>query len=232
MFFEGLRKTLNDLVFTKKRRKAKEQSRKEFRERVYEALVKRLEQFEFSLSEINRPILAVFDSFEELQFHNANKILLETIQEISQHIPRIRPIFVGRAEINYKKVNFDPIRLESFDQESAENYLKNLGIKDASFRNRIYHNLGGSPLTLQLAAILAKKEGIAGEKEVSTEQLGQFFQDLEYSTIQGELVKRNLDHVHDRNVRKIAIPGLLVRNVNEEVIQKILAETMRFRKNQ
>jgi len=225
--FEVLNGILDDLVFNKRRYTSKENSSDSFRNMIYRKLLDRLKHLDLDLGMIDRPILAVFDSFEELQYRGANKTefhtFLETIKEICEHVPRIRPVFVGRSEIEFKEVEFETINLTSFDKKSATAYLSKLEIKNTELREKIYHNFGGNPLTLQLAASLAKQEGLADAKRISIDRMGQLFKNLDESSIQKELVTRNLDHIHNADVRKIAMPGLLVRKVNPVVIQKILA---------
>lgn len=163
------------------------------------------------------PILVVFDSFEEMQYRATSEQLFSFftfIQEVSELIPRIRPIFVGRAEIDgsFGGFTFETLTLTEFDKDSASAYLERMKVNDSTTREFIYDNFGGIPLMLLLASNVYKKEQVD-------------FQDKE--KIIGKkweyLVTRILGHIHNEKVKKIAIPGMLVRNISPEVILHILA---------
>ena len=166
-----------------------------------------------------KPIMVVFDSFEEMQYRASTTELFtfyKFIQEISEKFPRVRPIFVGRSElyIGVDSFEFDQMEIKEFDAASANSLLEKAGVEDEKTRGFIYKNFGGNPLMLTLATDLANRKG--GFDFNNTEEIkGKKWQ---------YLVKRILGHIHDSDVRKIAIPGMLVRFINPEVIIKILAE--------
>lgn len=164
-----------------------------------------------------RPILVVFDSFEEMQYRASDSELFTFytfIKEISEKLPRVRPIFVGRAELDIgtRDISFETLEINDFDPASANALLLKSGIEDQKTRGFIYENFGGNPLMLTLATDLAKKEGFDLKNPEKIK--GQKWQ---------YLVRRILGHIHDDEVRKVAVPGMLVRFVNPEVIQKVIA---------
>ncbi|WP_111707723.1 NACHT domain-containing protein [Lutibacter citreus] len=166
-----------------------------------------------------KPILVVFDSFEEMQYRASSTELFtfyQFISEISEKFPRIRPIFVGRSElyIGVDNFKFDLMEIKEFDADSANSLLEKTGVSDKETRNFIYDNFGGNPLMLTLATDLAKRDGGFNFKN-KEEIKGKKWQ---------YLVRRILGHIHDDDVRKIAVPGMLVRYLNPEVIIQVLAE--------
>lgn len=184
-----------------------------------------LPNYESDLSTIKTPILVVFDSFEELQYRANRTELLNfftTIRQVAEHLPRIRPVFIGRAGIDENRVNtsFEEVILTSFDAESADAILQMYGISDAEVRKQIFNHFGGNPLTLQLAAKSVLNQDLSITK-VKTKNL---FSRVEESKIQEQLVSRMLDHIHDPNARKISMPGMMIRKINPDVIQHVLAE--------
>lgn len=194
------------------------QSRVSDRSVIYEKYAK---EYTKQLQAMKKPILVVFDSFEEIQYRASPaelNNLFSLIQEISNRIPRLRPVFVGRAEANYSDLTFQHLHLGGFDKASATAFLESRGVANEQLRNTIFSKLGGHPLTLQMAANWVEKAQINTTAEVN--KLGDL---LDEAVIQETLVKRNLSHTHDLEVEKIAIPGILVRRINPEIILKVLA---------
>jgi hypothetical protein len=184
-----------------------------------------LPNFESDLNTIKTPILVVFDSFEELQYRANRTELLNfftTIRQVAEHLPRIRPVFIGRAKIDENRVNttFEEVELTDFDVESANAILQMYGIEDQDQRRQIFKSFGGNPLTLQLAANIVLHQNMDAIK-VKTKNL---FTRVEESKIQEQLVSRMLDHIHDAKARKISMPGMMVRKINPQVIKYVLAE--------
>ncbi|HEX6227754.1 MAG TPA: ATP-binding protein, partial [Chryseolinea sp.] len=200
------------------------QSRGSDRSVIYEKYAK---QFSKEIAAIKRPVLVVLDSFEEIQYRASPaelNNLFSFIREVSNIIPRLRPVFVGRAEAKYSGIEFDLLQLADFDQAAAEAFLYARGITDKKLQSSIYSKLGGQPLTLQLAANLVEKEKIKSTAEI--EKIGSL---LDETLIQEVLVKRNLQHTHGGNAEKIAIPGILMRKINPDIIQKVLADPCGFK---
>jgi hypothetical protein len=183
---------------------------------VYDSVEGLISKYGWQLDKINTPVLIVFDSFEEMQYRASRSELdsfFRFIKEISEKIPRIRPVFVGRSEISEAlgDFKFDEVTLSDFDYESAVVLLQKFGIADQNICKTIYDNFGGNPLLLHLAADLVKKDikAINDFKQIKDKK-HEF------------LINRILYQIHDPDVRKIAVPGMLVRRINSEVIQNIL----------
>lgn len=179
------------------------------------------------ISAIDRPVLVVFDSFEELQYRaNTSEInaLFSFIREISDIIPRLRPIFIGRAEVTYNNMRFESIKLEDFDQAAAVAFLEAKGVNNQKLGEIIYKKVGGNPLTLTLMADL-----VEGEKITDPAEIENIIDKMDKTLLQGLIVERNLNHAHDANTAKIAVPGILVRKINPDIIQQVLSEPCGFK---
>lgn len=178
-------------------------------------------------SYFNEPVLVVFDSFEELQYRASATELNNFyvfLQEINRYIPRLRLVFVGRSEMsNISQYTFQSLELNEFDLDAAEGFLTSIGIEEPELQKLIYERYGGNPLTLRLAGEYAKKDKTEFVAEIAYPNEGSKKQSVDKNIIQAVLVQRNLRHVHDARLKKIAIPGILVRRITAEVIQRILA---------
>jgi hypothetical protein len=185
---------------------------------VYSLIGELIDKYTLELSGIKFPVLVVFDSFEEIQYRATREEMdnfFTFIREISERVPRIRPIFVGRAEISETMDDFEfqNVILKEFDQESAEVILKKFKVSEVSVRRKIYDTFGGNPLVLRLAAALVQKDADA----INDNQQAQ-------GAKQEYLVNRILEHVHDPDVRKIAVPGMLLRRITPDIIRRVLAK--------
>lgn len=198
-------------------------SRKSEREVIYDSIVR---NHESHIVAIDTPVLIVFDSFEEVQYRLSSAeiySLFEFINELSQYIPRIRPVFIGRAEVHFESLPFDRLHLEGFDKASAIAFLQAKVNISTTLAEKVYTKTKGNPLNLQLIAELIKKENF----NEATEQ--EFFDAKIDNTLQQQyLVKRNLEHIHDPDTARIAVPGLLVREIKPEIILQVLAAPCGF----
>src|SRR5436190_2946302 len=178
------------------------------------------------ISVVDRPVLVIFDSFEELQYRaNASEInaLFSFIREISEIIPRLRPVFIGRAEVTYGNTRFEPIKLDGFDPVSAIAFLEAKGVANPQLGEAIFKKVGGNPLNLILMAELVKREKI-----IDPAQVEEITEKMDKTLLQELLVKRNLEHIHDADTARIAVPGILVRRINPDIIMEVLAKPCGF----
>lgn len=184
---------------------------------IYDSIDGLISKYNLELDKINTPILFVFDSFEEMQYRASRDEMnrfFSFVREISDKTPRFRPVFAGRSEISESIIDFkfDKIELTVFDKESANALLRNFGISDSNLSKKIYSNFGGNPLLLQLAAdLIIKDKDAINELDHVIEKKHEY------------LVTRILDQIHDPDVRKIAVPGMLLRRITPQIIQDILA---------
>ncbi|WP_425236073.1 NACHT domain-containing protein [Ulvibacterium sp.] len=192
------------------------------RERSYllDRINEKLLSIGLSLEDFSRPVLMVLDSFEEMQYKATSNELTEFfsfVNELIERFPRLRVVYAGRADITdeNKELSFNLLEINSFDESSTIALFKEWGIKDDKIAKLVYKKLGGNPLILKLAETAYKKDqSILESKE------------LQNSTkIQEYLVVRILGHIRDKRAKKIAVPGMLLRRVNADTIEHILAET-------
>ena len=175
------------------------------------------------------PILVVLDSFEEIQYRASNSDIIfffKFLEEISDKIPRLRFVFAGRSELSFYKLPVTPIplALNAFDKASASGYLESCKIRDPQVQELIFNRVGGHPLSLQLAADLIYKESNSSKRELKKADVEKIFSKLDSHQIEEELIKRNLDHIHNEDVRKLAVPGIVVRRINPDIIVNVLAK--------
>jgi hypothetical protein len=177
-----------------------------------------------SLGSINHPVLLVLDTFEEVQWHGDAHVLAiwKLLSRLQVSLPRLRVVVAGRGEV--EGWSSATLALTGLDEEAAIGYLRARGIGDEALARRLARQIGGSPLSLKLAAELAQREGLdeKGHLNVSTHEF--FFLKVDTAVLQRQLYQRVLNHVHDEGVRKLAHPGLVLRRITPELILKVLAE--------
>ena len=180
-------------------------------------------QYEASLNGA-RPLLLVLDSFEEVQYRSAAqvKVVWALLERLRLQVPVLRAILAGRAPIDGHQT--DSLVLSVLDEEAAAGFLEAHGISDPETSSMLISRFGTSPLTLSLAADLVRREGSGDEalKSLSRRQrLGVF--SVDHEAAQVELYRRLLRHLHDRDVQRLAHPGLVLRRITPELIKEVLA---------
>ena len=172
------------------------------------------------------PLLLVLDSFEEAQARQAEFIpdLFSFLELWVGLVPRLRIVIAGRAEIAAESFPTDILRLGDFDESAAVGFLRSRGIERDDVARRIYDVYRGNPLVLHLAAELVAKEprGDALVREESLWSVARYRLDAGFA--QRVLFQRNLSHIADPEVRKLAFPGLAVRRLSARVIEHVLAK--------
>ena len=180
-------------------------------------------KFLSAIKKDEQPLLLVLDTFEEVQFRSAAFVeeVLEFLDELQAMVPRLRTVLCGRVDIKSSRFEVRKIEIGNFDQEAAVSFLQGLGIKDSQVAKTIFDQVGGSPLVLRLAADVARLESTdqAGIGGLRTGWLSLFRE----RSIEVVLYKRILSHIRDKRVEELAYPGLILRVINPEVIQSILA---------
>ncbi|MBK8565871.1 MAG: TIR domain-containing protein [Saprospiraceae bacterium] len=169
----------------------------------------------------NTPLLFVLDSFEEVQYRASFTdiiLLFDFLQEMLDIIPNIRVVISGRSELP-KEVNATQLYIGPFDDSAALAFIVAKGITDATLAKLLFQKVGGIPLNLSLAIAIAIKELEAGNKSHDW-----LLYKTEGENIQEVLFRRNVEHIHNPDVRKLAFPGLVVRHISPAIIQHVLAE--------
>lgn len=177
-----------------------------------------------TLGATGRPVLLVLDTFEEVQWVSEEHVatVWRLLERLQSALPRLRVVLAGRAELRKQKTLLLP--LKGLDEEAAIGYLQARGVRDPEVARRLARQIGGSPLSLRLAAELVEKEGLpqGGNLDLSTREY--FFLRMDDALIQRQLYKRILGHIHDPQVRKLAHPGLVLRRLTPELILEVLAK--------
>ncbi|HYO44282.1 MAG TPA: ATP-binding protein [Candidatus Limnocylindrales bacterium] len=173
-----------------------------------------------------RPYLVVLDTFEEVQFRGEARAfpLWEMLARLQVQWPMLRVVVAGRAPVETLRLAGQPPRsmaLGDLDTEAAIAFLGAQGVRDRQLAARLVAQYGGVPLSLKLVGALARDEdsgiGImaAASPSKSSAAVGN-------EVVQGQLYERVLSHVHDERVRRLAHPGLVLRRITPEVIERVL----------
>ncbi|MCI9870577.1 AAA family ATPase [Arthrobacter humicola] len=171
------------------------------------------------------PNVWVLDAFEVAQRQSPAAIdrlwvFLERLQTVC---PRFRVVICGRVPMDVHRTI--ALSLGDLDPASAGELLRMqlapLGLPEA-FIASVADAVPPQPLSLRLAVLLIRREA---ERGLATDdrQRQVLFQ-LQGDNVLGVLYRRILDHVGDPDVRKLAHPGLVVRRVTADVIQRVLAK--------
>ncbi len=169
-------------------------------------------------NQIHPPRLAVvLDTFEQAQVRGEHAVDLvrTTIKEIDTAMPYARVIVSGRAPVTTWP-DASQVVLNELDQESANDVLDALGVNDRATREKVSSRLR-NPLSLRLAA-----DAIMAEK-LTSESVESMLAEVHRTEFEGQLYTRNLLHLKDREVSRLAHPGLVVRRVTVGVIRDVLA---------
>ncbi len=188
-----------------------------------EAFLNEFSRFIDGLKIADHPLLLVLDTFEEVQFRSASfaEEVLDFLNLLQSRLPRLRTVLCGRAEIVSTKYSVRTVTIGNFDKEAAVAFLEGRGIDNPLIAARVFDQVGGSPLVLRLAADVARiesvtQEGISG---LSSGWLSAF----RTQSIEVVLYKRILSHVYDKRVQELAYPGLILRIITPDLLQKVLA---------
>ncbi|MFF8960204.1 AAA family ATPase [Streptomyces sp. NPDC014894] len=179
------------------------------------------------------PFLVVVDSFEEIQYRGSPVLgrLWAMFLSLQTVCPRLRVVVSGRARVEHpmRVRTSREIELTELDQPAAVALLTSSGVRDPEVARVLADRVGGHPLSLRLAARAAVLAG--GEADGAAELIRSlparrdaFFREVDRMLVQGILYDRVLHHIADRDVRRLARPGLVLRIITPEIIKEVLAE--------
>jgi hypothetical protein len=179
------------------------------------------------------------DTFEEAQFLGSQVALnlISFLFRLASLEPRLRVIVAGRARLQTivgatgllgKRIPrraIHDLTLRGLPRAAAEELLRKLlhpAEGATRFSNKVIvkaaRSLRGNPLALRLGADLLQKKG-----EAIMDDLGR----LGAEAMQRWLYSRILEHFHDApdapELNQLAFPGLIVRRLTPEVIERVLA---------
>lgn len=200
------------------------EGRKRIRVEDRESFILQFAGFVNDLKITEQPLLLVLDTFEEVQFRSAAFAdeVLDFLEDLQSRVPRLRTVLSGRAEIHSSRYKVRSVAIGNFDREAAVSYLAARGLPDSRIAERIYHQVGGSPLVLRLAADVAIREDV-GEDGINKLYDDGWFSIFRKESVEVVLYKRILSHVYDKRVEELAYPGLVLRVITPQVLLDVLA---------
>jgi hypothetical protein len=169
------------------------------------------------------PFLLVLDTFEEVQ-QQADAVVLELcefLRGFQRAVPRLRTIISGRAPLEVKDFATDPLELGDFTLPARTSFLQKRGLP-AELARVVAKQVGGNPLSLKLAVDLWRAGGVeAGGIKGLPEGIFSLF--LRENQIEAFLFNRILERIRDREVARLAHPGLALRRITPALIREVLA---------
>ncbi len=181
------------------------------------------------------------------------KDVFRLLNIMRSHIPSLHIIMMGRAPLDdvqqeYAHIeaaaiesdafgtgaatDFSVIEVELGDlyEKEAHDYLQQQGITDSDLAEELVSIVGGNPLSLRLIVKVFQKGGLdltsLREETKWRPGLGGWLLGRKVppkALLQGVLFDRILGHIHDKRVKKLAHPGLILRRITWELIQQVLA---------
>ncbi|MEV4135486.1 effector-associated domain EAD1-containing protein [Dactylosporangium sp. NPDC049742] len=195
-------------------------------DRVRSGAVRDLAGVVGTLGAAKRPFLLVLDTFEEVQWRSEELVdaVWRLLEQFDQAVPRLRVLISGRAEVYGHP--FHSLHLTGLDHAGAVEFLRAHGVRDRGVARSLARQVGGSPLSLKLAAQVYASEGADGV-DLGTASWRLRFR-VNDGMIQRQLYQRILRHIHDPDVRKLAHPGLVLRRITPALIAEVLAGPCRI----
>lgn len=178
-----------------------------------------LDQMAAVLRNDARDLVVAFDTIEEAQRRDWTlSSLRRLVDAAAGALPRCTVVASGRS--GGEHVGGRTIELQGLPRDDAGALLVALleGSGTAvspEERDAVLDVVGTSPLCVRLAAGLLR---------ASPDGLGPFRGlRLNQAAVEGELYRRLLGHIPDDTVRKLAHPGLTLRRITPDLIQRVLA---------
>jgi hypothetical protein len=194
-----------------------------FREREW--FYSRFANFISAIRPNDSPVLLVLDTFEEVQYRGTPFVegVFDFLEAIQSRIPELRTVLAGRVELKLQNYSVRELKLPPFDRTAAQAFLEKQGLTDVGLGFAIADQIGGSPLTLKLAARLVKAAAEEGGPEGIRNLETGIVAFVKGKSIEAQLYHRILDHIHDPEIKKLAHPGLILRKITAQLIENVLA---------
>ena len=159
----------------------------------------------------------VFDTFAQFEYASLDdqRFLLELLTTLHARVPSLRTIVVSRARLEVAGAVH--LELGDLDAEAARSLLGSRGVTDDAQVTAAIALSWGNPLSLKLIADLIKRDGAAALDGL--ERPDPMHDEL----LQGELYRRILQRVPDRQVQMLAHPSMVLRRITPAIIQHVLA---------
>jgi len=171
-----------------------------------------------------KPILFVLDTFEVVQHHqDVVASVFRFLAALQTEIPGLRAVVVGRAPVKLSNFPTENSELQKLSNKDAVEYLVSCKVPP-SLASKVASQVSGNPLSLKLAVEVIRHEGLGRGGITELEVRDDLFRRLEDNLIQGQLYRRILGYIKNKQLRKLAHPGLVLRRVTPELIFKVLAK--------
>jgi hypothetical protein len=167
-------------------------------------------------------LLLVLDTFEEVQIRSSDAVdsFWKFLDELLDDVPGLRIVVSGRAELKDRHVQELP--LGDLEPKAAVEVVVAGGVP-SDVAAKVVELVGGNPLCLQLALQVLHREGLEALDGLAASDLAVAGA-IRSEIVERWLYRRILGHVHDKEVAKLAWPGLAVRLIDPQVIREVLAE--------
>jgi hypothetical protein len=174
-----------------------------------------------------QPYLIVLDTFEEVQYGGESRasLLWVMLTNLQRSWPFLRVLVSGRAPVQYFSLGgskSEEFELGGLDDEAAKAIVMSAGISSPDVAAALVKQVGRVPLSLRLAASVVQKEGQESGKVRNLQTSEYLFFKISDEVIQGQLYGRILEHIHTKEVARLAHPGLVLRCITPDVILKVL----------
>lgn len=197
---------------------------------LFEVFSSAVKFFNRAYSTRRAPIVVVLDTLEEVQYATPTAVgpLVDVMDALARQVVALRPILAGRvaAELpsTRKTIELAPLAPE-FAAALLENELPEALAQKKELIAKMVDIVGGNPLSLRLAA------QVLGHYTDRMDELGEedVWERVGDAIVQGHLYERIAGHIHDESVRKLAIPGLILRFVTPDLIRRVLAGPCKVR---
>lgn len=180
-----------------------------------------------------KPLLLVFDTLERVFRRGRHWIaaLDDLIGILRYAAIDLRVVAGGRAFLSDQRANqslasrdlgWRERALTELSTDAAEALLVRRNLNPEQAR-AIVKQIGGVPLSLHLVADYFQKKGGDPAHLKGLTRSWLFKRRLQESVIQGNLYQRILTHIEDKQVQRLAHPGLILREVTPALIKDVLA---------
>jgi hypothetical protein len=170
------------------------------------------------------PLLWVFDSLEELQYEAGGfpDYLWDFCQKLQAQMPQLRCFLIGRNLIfDQDQCSVRQLHLESLEPLAATQLAQRLGV-DPDRAGELVETVGRHPLTIRVAAEIYVREARKGGLQGGWDNLLFILRTLPEASTK-VLFRRFVAHLHDDEVRRLVDPGLILRRVSHDLIEKVLS---------
>ncbi|MHA6130461.1 hypothetical protein ACX3YD_30555 [Pseudomonas fluorescens group sp. PF-1] len=193
------------------------------------------------------PVLIVFDTYEIVQYDEeavagVNALINALRTPVMGEWSNLRLVVAGRGDLTDIETQQSPVDLRQLSLAETRELLRRrsnteaLNLTEAHIA-ALAPALRNSPLDVivvtnwlrgqepdQRASLLNSLiEGIGQEIDAATQSEDQFGAELVALRITGILARRMIEHINDKDVRKLAEPGLVVRTISPEIIRDVMA---------